>query len=351
MSNLKEEINDIFGDIPEIEEDQLLNISGGNYKEAPIKNIKTEEKRDELQINYDLIDKIRENNINVAEKASIRVDNYIDILNKKIYFINNELTETIPFCRDNLYLIMSQTGCGKSTVVSNISYSLYKQEQKSLIISNEEAVEDVLMRIACLDLELSFNAYKKGKMKNTEIEECKRLFPKISQYIHVFGILEEGMNPTDVDDVVSVLEGSLKYDYSAILIDYFQLIRYKKASFKNTYEILDELRLYLQKFIKKSNAPLVVMSQLYSQGKRKTADIDARLKNNSNIMETATVCIEVIPDFAENSSVFKIHKDRFGSAGRELNFFFKKGKYLSLKDVSIEDKLGLDKFKNIVIED
>lgn len=347
MVDIKQEIDDIFDDIPEIDEELLPEIKN-DFVEKKNQNVI---KNEELQINHSLIEKIIENNTNIAEKASIRIDSYIDILNKKIYFINNELTETIPFCKDNLYLIMSQTGCGKSTVVSNIAHSLYKQEQKSLIISNEEAMEDVLMRIACLDLGLSFNMFKKGKMSNEEIDMCKKLLPNISKYIHIFGISEEGMSPTDVDDVVSVLEGSLKYDYSAILIDYFQLVRYKKSSIKNTYEILDELRIYLQKFIKKSNAPLVVMSQLYSQGKRKSSDIDARLKNNSNIMETATVCIEVIPDFAESSSIFKIHKDRFGSAGKEFKFFFKKGKYIPFSEVSIEDRLGLDNFKNVVIED
>jgi len=344
MSDLEEELNDIFEDIPWTEE-----IPPAFEKEMS-KKISTPS-APTSEFDFSLIEKLHESNRNMAEKAINRIDSYIEILEQKIFFINQELTNSLPFCRDNFYLMMTQTGGGKSTIASNISYSLYKQKKKTLIISNEEGAEDVLMRIACLELGLSFNSYKKGKMESAQIQNCKDLFPSIADCVQIFGINEDGMSPTSADDVESILEGSLKYDYSAIIIDYFQLIRSRRNSQKNTYEILDELRIYLQKFMKKSKAPLVVMSQLYSQGKRKSTDIDARLKNNSNILETATVAIEIIPDFAERSSTFKVHKDRFGNTGKELKFFFKNGQYIPYGDITMEDKLGLENFENIVIKD
>lgn len=345
MSDLIDELEDIFDDIPIIEaipEEYIKKESlDHTYKNSLVS----------AEYDLSLIEKLRESNKNMAEKANERIDNYLEILNQKIYFINEELTATIPFCRDNMYLMMSQSGCGKSTIVANISHSLFKQQKKTLIISNEEGAEDCLMRIACLELGFSFNFYKKGRMPKKEVQQCKELFPQITEHVQIFGLNEEGMSPTDIDDVISILEGSLKYQYSAILIDYYQLVRSRKNSQQTTYEILDDLRLYFQKFMKKSQAPLVVMCQLYSSGKRKSLDVDARLKNNSNILETASVAIEIVPDFAEKSTTFKINKDRFGSTGKDLKFFFKNGSYIPYKDVTIEDKLGLENFDNVVVGD
>lgn len=336
------ELQDLFDEVPFPEETQVQ-PQKQTYREQKFQTQQTPD------IDESLIDKLHESNKNMAEKANVRIDEYIDILKQKIFFINKELTETIPFCRDNLYLMMSQSGGGKSTIVANISYSLYVQQKNTLIISTEEGAEDCLMRIACLDLDVSFNSYKKGKMLQEQIQKCKELFPKITKYVKILGVNEPDISPTNIDDVRSILEGSLKHEYSAIIIDYFQLIRTRKNSTQSTYEVLDDLRLFFQSFMKRSKAPLVVMSQLYSQGKRKSNDIDARLKNNSNILETASVAIEVVPDFAESSSTFKIMKDRFGSQGKELKFFFKFGKYISYKEVSIEDRLGLENYENLEI--
>src|SRR5271165_5524049 len=102
-----------------------------------------------------------------GNKESLRgmfksIANYDKMLKERMTLINESLTAAIPFTRENLYLFCAYTGSGKSTVAANISWPLWRQQKKVLVISNEETDEDVLFRIACLEKGFSFNDYKKG---------------------------------------------------------------------------------------------------------------------------------------------------------------------------------------------
>ena len=109
-----------------------------------------------------------------GDKDSVRemigdIGKYKKMLSERITFINDALSATVPFTRENLYLICAYTGSGKSTVAANITYPLWKQKKKTLVISNEESKQDILFRIACLELGLNFNDYKKGQMPNEDL--------------------------------------------------------------------------------------------------------------------------------------------------------------------------------------
>src|ERR1700677_234120 len=65
------------------------------------------------------------------------ISKYNKMLAEKITFVNDSLTMAIPFTRENLYLVCAYTGSGKSTIAANISFPLFKQGKKVLVISNE----------------------------------------------------------------------------------------------------------------------------------------------------------------------------------------------------------------------
>src|SRR5271156_1933425 len=102
---------------------------------------------------------------------------YNKMLAERLTLVNDSLTDAIPFTRENLYLFCAYTGSGKSTVAANISYPLWKQEKKTLVISNEESKQDILFRVACLEIGLNFNDYKKGLMSNEDMLRVIALFP------------------------------------------------------------------------------------------------------------------------------------------------------------------------------
>lgn len=259
------------------------------------------------------------------------ISKYKKMLAERITLINDSLSATIPFTRENFYLFCAYTGSGKSTVAANITYPLWKQKKKTLVITNEESQQDVLFRISCLELGLNFNDYKKGNMSNEDIMRVIALFPQITEYVKVLDVNYQDGLTTKVEGIKKALEAVKKEDsYSCVMIDYFQLIKYSiKDSKKTAYENLNDLRVWIGQYIKGSTMPVVMFAQLYSVSKKGGAkDIDTRIKDCSAIVEPATVIIEVVPNFDSQTSDFIIHKDRFGRAGSKITCGFERGRYV-----------------------
>ncbi len=269
------------------------------------------------------------------------IHRYNKMLKERITLINEPLSATIPFTRENLYLFCAYTGSGKSTVAANITYPLFKQGKKTLVISNEESEQDVIFRIACLDLGLNFNDYKKGTMSPENQLKVLTIFPEITKLVKVLDVTYKDGLTTKVEGIKKALEAVKKEDsYSCVLIDYFQLIKYSMIDPKKTaYENLNDLRVWLGQYIKSSTMPVVLFAQLYSVSKKGGAkDIDTRLKDCTAIVEPATVIIEVVPNFEAQTSEFIVHKDRFGRAGNRIVCGFEKGRYVKISSDEIAER-------------
>lgn len=259
------------------------------------------------------------------------IKSYNAMLKEKITFINPALSAAIPFTRENLYLICAYTGNGKSTIAANISYPLWKEGKKTLVISNEEPQQDVMYRIACLELGYNFNDYKKGTMPMAHQKDCCLLFPEISKYVKVIDVnYKEGLS-TKIEGVKNALKAVKNADYSAVMIDYFQLIQYSvNDPSRSRYNVLNDLRIWLGQYIRSSNIPVVMFAQLHSMAKRTNVELDSRIKECPGILEPSTVVLEVVPDFENKTTTFLIKKDRFGYQGMRVECGFNKGKYVEL---------------------
>lgn len=259
------------------------------------------------------------------------IKNYMDIVNQRITLINDSLTSAIPFTRESLYLFCALSGNGKSTIAANISYPLWRQKKKILVISNEETDQDICMRIACLHLGYDFNAYKKGdrqKMTDEMLLECISLFPDITTYVKIKDVKWKDGGTTRIEGVKALLEAVKGQGYSAVLIDYYQLIKDSRNKSQTRYDVLNDLRIWLGRYIKKCDLPVVLFAQLYSLGKKGgVKDIDARIKECSAVVEPATVIIEAIPNIELKATDFIIHKDRFGIMGTKIICPFDKGRF------------------------
>ena len=262
---------------------------------------------------------------------------YNSMLKERITFVNKDLTKAIPFTRENLYLMCAYSGSGKSTVAANVSYPLWKQGKKSLVISNEESEQDILFRVACLELGYNFNEYKKGLMPMTMQKECAMLFPEIAKFVKVVDVNYKGGLTTKVEGVKNVLEAVNDQEYSCAMIDYYQLIKKSVANpSAGSYDVLNDFRIWLGQFIKRANIPIVCFAQLHSLGKRNNKDLDNRIKHCPDIYEPSTVVIEIVPDFDNKTSDFIIHKDRFGLAGHKISCAFERGRFVSMTDEVIQ---------------
>ena len=283
--------------------------------------------------NFSIDDVNKFGNRDSLKKMVQHAKNYNTMLAQQITFINTALSGAIPFTRENLYLICAYTGNGKSTIAANISYPLWKEQKKILIITNEESDTDVLFRISCLELSLNFNDWKKGLMSHADQLKVMSNFQEISKYVKVLDVNFEGGLTTKVEGIKKALMDIRGQGFSAALIDYYQLVRHSMADpSKSTYENLNDLRTWLGTYIKGSEVPVVLFAQLYSMGKRASKDIDHRIKECTAVNEPATVIIEAVPNMDELTTDFIIHKDRFGLAGNKITCAFEKGRYVKLTE-------------------
>lgn len=282
----------------------------------------------EFQVSLDEIESF--GNREGMEKMFRSIASYNRMLKEKITFINPALTKAIPFTRENLYLICAYTGSGKSTIAANISYPLWQEQKKVLIISNEESEQDVLFRIACLHLGYNFNDYKKGIMPVTLQKQVLILFNQIKDYVKVLDVNYKNGLTTKLEGVKSALNAvKKKAGYSCVLIDYYQLIQYSiEDKQKSRYDVLNDLRIFLGQYIKDSDIPVVLFAQLHSFGKRANPDLDSRIKECPAVIEPSTVIIEAIPDFENQQTDFRIAKDRFGLQGHRIQCGFDKGRFV-----------------------
>jgi len=285
----------------------------------------------DLSVSLDEVDSF--GNMDSVKEMFVDIGKYDQMLRERMVFINTALTAAIPFTRENLYLICAYTGNGKSTVAANISYPLWKQGKKILVLSNEEGKQDVLFRIGCLELGLNFNDYKKGLMSAEQKKQVMVLFPEIGKCVKVLDIGFKGGLTTKLEGIKNALEAVRNQDYSCAMIDYYQLIQYSvEDKTRSRYDVLNDLRIWFGQYIKTSNIPIVVFAQLHSIGKRNNKDLDSRVKECPAILEPSTVVLEVIPNFDDSTSEFVLHKDRFGLAGHRIMCGFEKGRYINLNE-------------------
>jgi hypothetical protein len=282
----------------------------------------------DVDVSFEEIDKFGD--LDSFKQNVQSLSDYNRIMKQRITLINESLTAAIPFTKESLYLFCAVSGSGKSTIAANISYPLWKQQKKILVISNEETSHDILMRIASLDLGYNFNDYKKGQMSEEHQRDCIKLFPDIMKFVKILDVSWKDGLSTKIEGVQAALEAVIGKGYHAVLIDYYQLIKDSvKDRNRTRYDVLNDFRVWLGRFIKKCELPVCLFAQLYSMGKKGgVKDIDARIKECSAVVEPATVIIEAIPNFEEATTDFVIHKDRFGVAGRKIVCPFYKGKYL-----------------------
>ena len=178
-------------------------------------------------------------------------------------------------------------------------------------------------------------------MTETQRRDCISLFPSIMQYVKVIDVTAKNGLTTKFEGVQNALESVKGSGYHAVLIDYFQLIKDSTQDrTRSRYDVLNDFRIWLGRYIKSCDIPVVLFAQLHSIGKKNgTKDIDARIKECPSVVEPSTVIIEAIPNFEDHTTDFLIHKDRFGVAGKRFTCPFENGRYLEqLSEKELEDR-------------
>lgn len=230
-----------------------------------------------------------------------------------------------------LTLIGSGTGEGKSTVVANIIYYFMKFSKKNIIvISNEESTEDLLSRVACLTLDMSWKAYRANDLEEAYINKIEKTISKLTTLVEIIPPYDSRTNTCKLEDVTGIFESIRKdsNELGLIIMDYLQNVSEAEDKNLESYKISKILGNYLKEYGAKIAIPIVVMCQLRPNSKKEI--FSSRIQNDRTIANHAVLGIEIDPDFETKLTTFRIGKDRwFDSMGKEIIAQYKNGKYIT----------------------
>ncbi len=273
-------------------------------------------------------------------------DEYMEASKHAMVFINEEFKKIVPFFKRNLILVGGDTGDGKSTSTSNISYNTITRKSsvtgmplKALILSNEEHPSDYYNRHTALHK--GWKYVNHDQFTQEQRDTFREYIPKWAKNgrLTIIGDTYNGVPgfTTSVEGIEQILATIVrdheagKQTYDVIILDYFQNVRYSKMDPKldefmcqrKLAGILDTYKLTLP-------CPVVVMCQMKKLvDEEDSTPFNVRLKGSKLICDKATFICELIPERKLLRSKWKVHKSRFTeSVGQSVYTGYDRGKFV-----------------------
>lgn len=249
------------------------------------------------------------------------------IKEQKIPFLFDEFMPDF-FLSQGLVLVGAESGKSKSTTCGNLLAGFLKaSDRNAIVVSNEEAMDAVYERTACVLLSLNYTQFYHGKYPDNVVNSIVRCVQE--DIIPRCIVVDDGeFNMSFLEDVQSVLESGIHNNVGIAFIDYLQVItQSRKNPDLEAFQISKKLGFYLKDFGKTNGIPVVCFAQLSKDSDAKS--MAERVQNDKTFFNHAFIAVEVRPDFETLTTTFIIQKDRFnGCSGKEVVLDFKGGRFV-----------------------
>jgi len=237
----------------------------------------------------------------------------------------------------SLYIFMGQPGLGKSTVLSNITHQLLKQEKTVVVISLEMSQDVYAARFDAHISEDNINHLRQTATSSREkIQTFFKDHPNANLFIKEYP--PRTIRPSDIEIYLDkLIAKGVKID--AIVIDYLNLVnpqtsRDSSNSYSDVLAVSEKLRALSYKYL----APVITATQANTEGFN-NADIGMEhISESRGIAHVGDfiAALYQLDDDLENGIInMKILKNRLGGKiGKVLNFKLNPDT-LVLDDISI----------------
>ncbi len=242
--------------------------------------------------------------------------------------------------RSDLIILAARPAMGKSTLVSNLAYSVASREKQaalffSLEMSKEQLVDRMLAETAGVD---AWNI-RTGNLSDSDFEKLSNAMGEMAE------------TPIYIDDTpgLSVLEMRTKarrvahtMPLGVIIVDYLQLMRGSAKSYSdNRVQEVSEISRGLKLIARELNVPVIALSQLSRSVESRNPQIPqlADLRESGSIEQDADIVMFIYREDYYNPETDRQHitdliiaKHRNGPTGRvELYFHPERLKFMSLE--------------------
>lgn len=240
--------------------------------------------------------------------------------------------------RSDLIILAARPAMGKTTLVTNLAYSIASKEKQSVLMfslemSKEQLVDRMLADAAAVD---AWNI-RTGNLSEDDFERIS----------HAMGEMAEA--PIYIDDTpgLTVLEMRTKARRQAhvaplglIIVDYLQLMQGSAATAGNRVQEVSEISRGLKLIARELNVPLIALSQLSRSVETRSPQIPqlSDLRESGSIEQDADIVAFVYREDYYNPETDRQHitdlilaKHRNGPTGKvELYFHPERLRFMSL---------------------
>lgn len=343
MSNVDnkfaDEMSEAVADLrAEAEETVLLADKEKELKKARIEQMHSDmiRNREELE-RLSKID-IMKLNPEHLEKMDAEHDLTVLSMKERLPFVNEILTEVVPFNYPNLILLGAKSGEGKTSFTSAAVLALLKAGKRVMVISNEEMAVNYYNRVICLNKGWNINDLKSfTKDQHEELKKLRAMMYNTGRLRVIDSDFDDMKNATRTiegvkflfDKILEAQKASGKAPFDAIFLDYYQNCTQSKTDpRKRPHEVLEELSKFLDDMYKKLHAPIIVLGQMKPESKEESG-FEFRLKGSKSIFVPCTFALELIPEKLRRMTRFIVHKHRWSSKNGEcVELGFDRGHYV-----------------------
>lgn len=169
-----------------------------------------------------------------------------------------DLDEIISLEGNKFMVLASRPAMGKSIlgqgIVNNIAV---KQNLPVLYFNLESSKEEIEKQLISNNCMISYLDMKKGNISEEKEEELQECINKLSN------IYIDDTAAISIDEICEKSRKmKLEKDIKFILIDYIQLVSYKKEAMLSREEELSKISMELKRLAKELNIPILIISQL-----------------------------------------------------------------------------------------
>lgn len=267
----------------------------------------------------------------IIQKIADETAEYLILAKNAGVFLNNDFKGKVPLFSRNITVCAAETGVGKSTICANLAVRAILQNQRVLILSNEENEGDIYNRITCILKGWTYVDH--GNFTDEQRRVFKAMTFLLSERITIVGNSRGKLDnlTTTIEGVQkvlnSVVEKNSKFDL--IIIDYYQNIdRSIAVPSMGIYDVQYRVCKFFDQYKNRSNAAIVLLAQLKPSGDKNLSFKDC-IEGRKMIMNIASCVLRVTKEADKQRTGFEIMKSRFNeSLGQTIYVGFDRGKYV-----------------------
>lgn len=271
-----------------------------------------------------------EENLSTLEEEELRWERSLKCRVPFISPLMNAHFMLIP----GITLIGGVTKSGKSTVLANLVPPIldHFQDKKVFIITNEDNLDLVATRIACCVCSVPLREYRFEQFKLTaeQVAMVKQAKRAVATRIIVASMPH--YDTSNMEVVQELLEEAKSENYSAILLDYYQIVANSKRHQAIEYVgIMKKFGTWLKGYAADLTIPMVVFAQLKPMADGQDTPFSQRVQADQTIANHVHVALEIARTTDDLGHLTNLicHLSRHGdSLGKISTFRYKEGQLL-----------------------